>query len=139
MRSPDPAYGVCVRALRRLCHSHRRHERYDGAMLTSRHAIVVIGNDADLRIGLDRAAELSGMHPEMILEFVRVELVHGVQPGSDGMPRFHNVDVDRLRQIQHLRNEQHVNFRTIFHIMRLLDELEAALGKLRAHQEGSAS
>lgn len=96
--------------------------------------IAVSGDNPDGRIGLRRAAELSGMHPEMILEFVRAEFVHAIPQGRDGMPRFSNEDIDRLRQIERLRSGEHANLRTICYILRLLDQLETTRHELWALQ-----
>ncbi|NNC90115.1 MAG: hypothetical protein HKN82_16780 [Akkermansiaceae bacterium] len=103
-------------------------------MKGSRYKIVT--TSPERAVSLDVAAELTGMHPEMILEFVRAEFVHvefGAE-GSDDRPSFDESALVRLRQIEQLRHE-HVNLRTVRYILQLLDQLDEAEQELRALRE----
>jgi DNA-binding transcriptional MerR regulator len=105
-------------------------------MRTSRrHTLVVVSENSERRISLQRAAELSGMHPEMILEFTRAEIVHTAGREPDGSPCFDETEIVRLRQIEHLRGDEGVSLRTIRHILALLDRLEAAEHELHLLRE----
>ena len=73
---------------------------------------------------LEEAADLCGLHPEMIKEFLRGNLVHAFENES-GKIYFDTSGVSRLRQIAYLRNHEQIKFRTIRYITSLLDSLEA--------------
>ena len=82
---------------------------------------------------LETAAELSGMHPEMILEFCRAHVValrrHGDQP------QFDNLGIHRLRQIEILRQERSMSLRSIRFVMELMERLDSAERELRTLRE----
>ena len=85
-------------------------------------------------IDLKAASQSSGMHPEMILEFVRCELVVIARKDRQGLPYFDEPSIYRLRQIQYLREIQKAHLNTIRLVLRLLDRAETAereLGSLR--------
>jgi DNA-binding transcriptional MerR regulator len=98
---------------------------------SQRHTLVVVSEDPECRFSLERAAELTGMHPEMILEFTRAEIVHTSGTDSDGSPRFDETEIVRLRQIEYLRAIEGASLRTIRNILALFDRLEAAEHELR--------
>ncbi len=102
---------------------------------TQRHTLVVVSENPECRFSLERAAELSGMHPEMILEFTRAEVVHTVGEDPDGSPHFDETEIVRLRQIECLRGDEGVSLRTIRHILALLDRLDAAEREARLLRE----
>ena len=85
---------------------------------------------ADL-FDLRSTGKLSGMHPEMVLEFVRAELVSVAREDMSGNPFFDEGAIYRLRQIEYLRTKQQAHLRTIRLIMRLLDRVDAAEMELR--------
>lgn len=87
-------------------------------------------------ISLTRASELTGLHPEMILEFVRAGLVPlaAPHPRSGTQDGLDESALGRLHQIADLRDDQ-VNLRTVRYIMRLLDRLETAEHELRILRE----
>lgn len=87
---------------------------------------------------LSHAADMSGLHPEMILEFVRAEVINVSSHDGSGVPLFRNHHITRLRKIQHLRFVERVKFRTIRYLMKLLDRLEAAEQELRTLREKRA-
>ncbi len=84
---------------------------------------------------LPAAAELSGMHPEMILEFHRAHVVAVVRMDVGGRPCFDLRGVLRLRQIAVLREEGQMTLRTIRYVVGLIDRLEAAESELRVLRE----
>lgn len=81
-------------------------------------------------VDLDFASQLSGLHPDMILEFVRARLVTA-RVDAAGNPHFDNRAIYRLRQIEHLRQEQRTGMRMIRLIIQLLDRAERAERELR--------
>jgi DNA-binding transcriptional MerR regulator len=81
---------------------------------------------------LAAAAELSGMHPEMILEFTRARLIRFTPPEPGGAPRFDNRAILRLRQIQSLRHERAMSLRSIRLVVGLLERLDAAEAQVRS-------
>lgn len=80
--------------------------------------------------GLEEAADLSGMHPEMIEELLRGHFVSAIE-GENGTLYFDPAGIYRLRQIQHLREHEHTNLRTIRYILGLLDRLDEREQELR--------
>lgn len=86
-------------------------------------------------IDLDAASELSGMHPEMIEEVARAELIVVSHHDRSGNPYFDDKAIYRLRQIERLRNEHRAHMRTIRLIVQLLDRTEAAEYELRRLRE----
>ena len=73
---------------------------------------------------LQEAADLCGLHPEMIEEFLRGKLVQAFK-NEQGNIYFDSSGVSRLRQIAYLREHEQIKFRTIRYITSLLDSLEA--------------
>ena len=82
-------------------------------------------------VDLASASELSGMHPEMIIEVTRANIVLVARRDRAGNPYFDDEAIYRLRQIEHLRSEQRAHMRTIRLIMELLDRAESAERELR--------
>ncbi len=82
-------------------------------------------------VDLDAASRLSGMHPEMILEVTRARLVVVAHKDREGNPYFDDAAIYRLRQIEHLRNQQRVQMRTIRLIIQLMDRAESAEREVR--------
>ena len=97
----------------------------------SRYKIITTGEERI--VSLEEASEQTGMHPEMILEFVRAEFVR-VEESSEEDLRFDESALRRLRQIEELRHE-HGHFRTVRFILHLLDRLEETDRELRALRE----
>jgi hypothetical protein len=88
---------------------------------------------ADEVFDLDAAAELSGMHPEMILEFCRADVVALRHHGAD--PKFDNRGIHRLRLIETLRQERGMSLRSIRFVVELMERLDAAETELRVLRE----
>jgi len=92
-------------------------------------------------LGLEAASELTGMHPQMVIEFVRASLVvpsSTTRPAGDADaesepadPAFDAAALYRLRQIEHLRTHHQAHLRTICLVLGLLDRAEAAERELR--------
>ena len=82
-------------------------------------------------IDLESASRLSGMHPVMILEFVRAELVEAARVDREGNPCFDEEAIFRLRQIEHMRTRQGAHLSTIRLVIRLIDRAESAERELR--------
>lgn len=84
-----------------------------------------------LRISL--AAELAGMHPQTLREYDRLGLVSPVRTPGRGR-RYTLRDVEKLREIQRLSQEEGINLAGIKRILELEDALlrsEEELQRLR--------
>ncbi|NCF90531.1 MAG: hypothetical protein GWQ05_06160 [Verrucomicrobiaceae bacterium] len=86
-------------------------------------------------VDLNAASQQSGMHPEMILEIARSQLVKVSLIVIAGDLYFDCAAVSRLRQIEQLRVGQRAHMRTIRLIMRLTDRAEAAERNLHQLRE----
>ncbi|MGK0190214.1 MAG: hypothetical protein ACI9R3_006036 [Verrucomicrobiales bacterium] len=104
-------------------------------MANSRYELIAAEIRTETAFDLDQTAELSGMHPEMILEFARAELIHISAGDPDSAPCFDQFAIARLRQIEHFRRHEKLNLRTVRYIVHLLDRLEAADSELRTLRE----
>lgn len=82
---------------------------------------------------LARAAELCGMHPEMILEYARAHVVTLAREGD--LYHLDSHAIHRLRQIAVLREERGMSLRSIRFVMELIGRLEAAEQELRVLRE----
>lgn len=83
---------------------------------------------------LEEAADLTGLHPEMIEEFLRAHLVDAFE-GRSGKIYFDQAGIARLRHIAHLREHEHTSLRTLRYIVTLLDNLEAQEKEIRILRE----
>ncbi len=83
---------------------------------------------------IDEAAELSGLHPQMIEEYSRGHLVTAVQ-NQHGALYFDQAGIFRLRQIALLTEQQGVNIRLVRYITTLLDSLDTQDRELRELRE----
>ena len=80
---------------------------------------------------LEAAAEFCGMHPEMILEFLRARLVVATYFADNGDAYFDERAVFRLRQIEEMRTSTHFDLHSIRFVVTLLDRVEKAEAELR--------
>lgn len=87
------------------------------------------GPEESFYCDIDEAAELSGLHPGVIEEFLRSQLVQGFQ-GRDGRLLFDHAGVSRLRQIAHLRDREQMSLKVVRYIVTLLDSLDAREAEL---------
>lgn len=86
---------------------------------------------------LETAAELSGMHPEIILELVRSRIVALIREDSRDSPRFDARAIYRLRQIEVLREERTLDMHSVRLVIGLIERLENAERELRELREKS--
>jgi DNA-binding transcriptional MerR regulator len=82
---------------------------------------------------LPRAAELCGMHPEMILEYARAHVITLARDGD--LYHLDSRAIHRLRQIAVLREERGMSLRSIRFVMELMERLDAAEQELRLLRE----
>jgi MerR HTH family regulatory protein len=86
---------------------------------------------------LEAAAELSGLHPGIILELVRSRVLTRIHDRSTDSPRFDARAIYRLRQIGVLREERTLSMHSVRFVIDLIERLEAAELELRALREKS--
>ena len=104
-------------------------------MSSPSHALIFVSQSSETHFDLDRAAELSGMHPEMIVEFLRAGVIHPTGDESEAGLQFDQTMIGRMRQIEHLRTNENISLRLICHIVRVLDRLEDSERELRILRE----
>ncbi len=83
---------------------------------------------------IEEASELCGLHPQMIEEYSRGNLVTAVQ-NQQGTLYFDQAGIIRLRQIAQLTQQQGVNIRLVRYITTLLDTLDTQDLELRELRE----
>ncbi|MBT8044989.1 MAG: MerR family transcriptional regulator [Verrucomicrobiae bacterium] len=93
-----------------------------------------ITEDDDALIELTEAADICGLHPEMIEEFLRGGLVSAFR-SEEEIVYFDHHGLTRLRQISHFRYQEHANLRTIRYILSLLETLDSREQELRELRE----
>ncbi|MET0698569.1 MAG: helix-turn-helix domain-containing protein [Mycobacterium sp.] len=76
------------------------------------------------------AAELAGMHAQTLRTYDRLGLV-SPQRSSGGGRRYSERDVDLLREVQRLSQDEGVNLAGIKRIIELTNQVEALKGRLR--------
>ena len=75
------------------------------------------------------AAELSGMHPQTLRQYDRLGLVTPGRSGGGGR-RYSSRDVDLLREVQRLSQEEGVNLAGIKRVIELEHQVEALQGRV---------
>lgn len=83
---------------------------------------------------ISAAAELSGLHPQTLRQYDRLGLVSPDRAPGRGR-RYSDRDIERLREVQRLSQDEGVNLAGIKHIRALQDEvseLRAQLAELEA-------
>ena len=80
---------------------------------------------------VSRAAELAGMHPQTLRQYDRLGLVVPSRTAGRGR-RYSARDVERLRTVQQLSQEEGINLAGIMRILDLQDEVRALRERLRA-------
>jgi MerR family transcriptional regulator, heat shock protein HspR len=81
------------------------------------------------------AADLAGMHPQTLRVYERRQLV-SPQRSSGNTRLYSDIDIERLRFIQHLTQEEGINLSGVVRIIELEDErahLLAEIAQLRGH------
>jgi MerR family transcriptional regulator/heat shock protein HspR len=90
-------------------------------------------DDAPMYV-ISMAAELSGLHPQTLRQYDRLGLVSPDRAAGRGR-RYSPRDIERLREVQRLSQDEGVNLAGIKHIRGLQDEvsvLEARVAELEA-------
>ncbi|TLM65449.1 MAG: MerR family transcriptional regulator, partial [Actinobacteria bacterium] len=97
------------------------------------------------RTGRDRplymisvAAELTGVHPQTLRIYERKELVSPQRSGGNTR-LYSDADIERLRFIQHLTQEEGVNLAGVMRILELQRELERTHAELDATRDRLAA
>ncbi|MFI9269914.1 heat shock protein transcriptional repressor HspR [Kitasatospora sp. NPDC052896] len=87
------------------------------------------------------AAELSGLHPQTLRQYDRLGLVRPDRTGGGGR-RYSARDIQQLREVQRLSQDEGINLAGIKRIIELENQvaaLQARIGELAASLEGAAS
>jgi DNA-binding transcriptional MerR regulator len=102
-------------------------------VILEKHTFVLARRDPDGRstYSIDAAAELAGVHPEMIRYYCRVGLFPPMQHGGDGEPLFDEDSLYELRRIEHYRRHYGVNRRALPLISRLLRDVARLEAEVR--------
>jgi MerR family transcriptional regulator/heat shock protein HspR len=80
------------------------------------------------------AAELAGMHPQTLRQYDRLGLVTPVRTGGGGR-RYTERDVELLREVQRLSQEDGVNLAGIKRIIELENQVEALQARVQELNE----
>lgn len=80
------------------------------------------------------AAELAGMHPQTLRQYDRLGLVIPDRTAGRGR-RYSADDVDKLRLIQRLSQDEGINLAGIKRILELKEEVDEAKRKVRAMEQ----
>ena len=75
------------------------------------------------------AAELAGMHPQTLRIYERKRLIKP-QRSSGNTRLYSEADIERLRFIQHLTQDEGINLAGVERIMELQEELDRARGEV---------
>ena len=96
--------------------------------------MAVKGRGEAITFAISVAAELSGMHPQTLRQYDRLGLVIPARTKGKGR-RYTKRDVQRLRDVQRMSQEEGINLagiRRILDLERRVEELEAECDGLRA-------
>ncbi|MFN2539995.1 MAG: heat shock protein transcriptional repressor HspR [Mycobacteriales bacterium] len=80
------------------------------------------------------AAEMAGMHPQTLRQYDRLGLVTPVRTGGGGR-RYTERDVELLREVQRLSQEEGVNLAGIKRIIELEHQVEALQARVKELNE----
>ena len=80
------------------------------------------------------AAELAGVHPQTLRIYERKELIRPQRSGGNTR-LYSEADIERLRLIQHLTQEEGINLAGVTRIMDMQREIEDLRGELEAMRE----
>jgi len=89
----------------------------------------VIADDTPVFV-ISVAAELSGMHPQTLRQYDRLGLVTPGRSGGGGR-RYSSRDVELLREVQRLSQEEGVNLAGIKRVIELENQVEALQARLQ--------
>ena len=90
--------------------------------------------DATTVFVISVAAEMAGMHPQTLRQYDRLGLVSPGRTGGGGR-RYTERDVQLLREVQRLSQEEGVNLAGIKRIIELEHQVEALQGRVRELNE----
>src|ERR1041384_8738430 len=88
------------------------------------------GEEAARTCLISVAAELAGMHAQTLRTYDRLGLVSPERPSGGGR-RYSQHDVDLLREVQRLSQDEGVNLAGIKRIIELTNQVEALQSRLR--------
>ena len=94
----------------------------------------MVKNDDARTFLISVAAELAGMHAQTLRTYDRLGLV-SPQRSSGGGRRYSQHDVDLLREVQRLSQDEGVNLAGIKRIIELTNQVEALQSRLRELQD----
>jgi MerR family transcriptional regulator/heat shock protein HspR len=77
------------------------------------------------------AAELAGVHPQTLRIYERKALIRPQRSGGNTR-LYSDADIDRLRLIQHLTQEEGINLAGVIRIIELQSELERTRAELES-------
>jgi MerR family transcriptional regulator, heat shock protein HspR len=86
---------------------------------------------------ISAAAELSGLHPQTLRQYDRLGLVSPTRAPGRGR-RYSERDIDVLREVQRLSQDEGVNLAGIKRIRELQDEVSALTARIAELEEGLA-
>ena len=92
-----------------------------------------MGHQDEMTFVISVAAQLAGMHPQTLRQYDRIGLVTPLRTKGRGR-RYTRRDVERLKEIQRLSQEEGINLAGIQRIMELEDEVD----RLRAQRDALA-
>lgn len=95
--------------------------------MTPRRRATDIGGDQPVYM-ISVAAALSGMHPQTLRVYERRQLLRP-QRSSGNTRLYSDADIDRLRFIQHLTQDEGINIAGVMRILELEDERESVLAE----------
>jgi len=98
---------------------------------------ITVVSVTDQTYSIGDAAQLTGVHPDMIEEFERGHLVARVETDENRRPVFNESGICRLRLLSDLRDREKLSLRmtrVICHLMDRLERSEAEARHLRNHQ-----
>ncbi|MDF1815085.1 MAG: hypothetical protein P1V20_22975 [Verrucomicrobiales bacterium] len=99
---------------------------------------ITVVSTANQTYGIECAARLTGIHPDMIEEFERGKLVESAASDKSGAPLFDEAGICRLRLLADLRERERLSLRmtrVICHLMDRLERVETEVKHLRNHPE----
>lgn len=93
--------------------------------------VVSIGETRPATYSVEAAAELSGVHPDMLRHYCRLGLLGEARARSDAEPVLDDDALYELRRFEHFRQKQGVNRHTLRLICSLWREIEHLQAELR--------
>lgn len=100
---------------------------------SSEYSLILVraGETGPATHSLETAAELSGVHPEMLRHYCKLGLFGEARAQTDAEPVFDDDALYELRRFEHYRLKQGVNRRTLRLICGLWREVDSLQAELR--------